>query len=209
MLKVTSFSGGLPGPDSAVLFTVLFLIAGFLGLLGFAVGEAENARIAVISDSIHGWLPYRYKTALERDLERMVEGHPIADMLPYISRENPETAKYLVSIAKKESNWGKYSPKNDSGETCYNYWGFRRQTGEVTESGYSCFKSPQEAVAVVGSRLNYLIWDLRLDTPEELAVWKCGSTCTGHSEYGVEKWIRDVGYYARKIDAARLADARE
>jgi len=205
--ETAPFSGRLPEPDSAVLFAILFLVAGFLGLLGLAVGEAENAAIARISDSIRTDAPYVRKNAMERGLERLVEGHPIADMIPYISHENPETAKFLVSIAKKESNWGKYSPKNESGETCYNYWGFRGRTEEVTRSGYSCFESPQEAVAVVGERLNYLIWDLRLDTPEELIVWKCGSTCAGHSEYGVEKWIRDVDYYARKIDSARLAEA--
>lgn len=192
---------------STLYLIILFTVSGFLGLLGFALGESANADIDVVKNSIRNELPYRYKNAMERDLERMVEGHPIAAMVPYISHEDPETAKYLVSIAKKESNWGKYSPKNEYGETCYNYWGYRGQTESVTRSGYSCFKSPKEAVAIVGKRLGYLIWDLRLDTQEELIVWKCGYSCTGHSSYGVNKWIQDVDYYARKIDAERLADA--
>lgn len=198
----------IPEEYSTLYLVILFAISGFLGLLGYALGEATNAYMeadiaSMDVQSIH------HKTPLERDLERIVDGHPISEMIPYIARQDSETAKFLVSIAKKESNWGKYSPKNELGETCYNYWGYRGQTESVTRSGYSCFKSPKEAVAVVGKRLNHLIWDLRLDTPEELVVWKCGFSCAGHSPYGVQKWIDDVGYYARKIDTARFADAGE
>ena len=86
------------------------------------------------------------------------------------------------------------------GEECYNYWGYRGQTENVTKSGYSCFESPKQAVAVVGKRLNYLIWDLRLDTPEELLVWKCGSSCASHDQGDVNRWARNVGVYSRKVE---------
>jgi hypothetical protein len=192
---------------STLFLIVLFAVSGFLGLLGYALGEGTNAHIDAQIASFDSMRFEPRKSHLEKNLEALVEGHPITDMIPYIAEEDHETAKFLVSIAKKESNWGKYSPKNELGETCYNYWGYRGQTESVTRSGYSCFESPQEAVAVVGKRLNYLIWDLRLDTPEELIVWKCGWSCAGHSTYGVEKWIQDVDLYVRKIDAGRYADA--
>lgn len=193
--------------DSALLFAVLFAVAGFLGLLTVAIGEASEEFIVAETRTIPLHPTVRYRNSMERDLNGLVSGHPIEEMLPYISKTDPETAKYLVSIAKKESNWGKYSPKDASGGTCYNYWGYRGGTENVTRSGYSCFGSPEEAIAVVGGRLEYLIGDLGLDTPEKLIVWKCGWSCAGHDGYGVAKWISDVGYYADKIDSVRVAEA--
>lgn len=195
-----------PEVCSTLFLVILFTVSGFLGFLGYALGETENVRMET-EVAFMDFKSVRARSELERNLENMVVGHPIEAMIPYIANEDPETAKFLVSIAKKESNWGKYAPKNELGESCYNYWGYRGQTESVTRSGYSCFKSPKEAVAVVGRRLNYLIWDLRLDTPEELIVWKCGFSCAGHSSYGVNKWIQDVDYYAQKIDMEQFADA--
>ena len=39
-----------------------------------------------------------------------------------------------------------------------------------------------------------------MDTPEEMVIWKCGSSCEGHSDYSVEKWISDVEMYYEKFD---------
>jgi len=108
-------------------------------------------------------------------------------------------ASYLVAIAKKESNWGKFSPKKD-GRECYNYWGYRG-TYNQTESGYSCFRSPSQAVSVVGKRIEELI-SQNIDTPREMVVWKCGSDCSVFSQSSVNEWIDDVGFYFQKISAS-------
>ena len=139
-----------------------------------------------------------YRQMSEVRISRLVDGHPIEVMVPAISRQPSQISAYLVAIAKKESNWGKRHPVLN-GRDCYNYWGYRGGEKEQTESGYTCFDSPEEAVAVVGDRLRELIIDKNLSTTRDLVVWKCGWTCDGHSSASVEKWIRDVDFYAQKL----------
>jgi hypothetical protein len=101
-----------------------------------------------------------------------------------------------LGIAKKESNWGKFSPQKD-GQTCYNYWGYLGDYNQ-TDSGYSCFDSPDQAVAVVGGRIDEFI-SQGFDTSKELAVWKCGWDEECQKTPAAKKWIVDVDYYARKF----------
>jgi len=133
----------------------------------------------------------------EMHMRKMVKGRPISKMVPYIAKKNAKTANFLVAIAKKESNWGKYSPKKGKKE-CYNYWGYRG-TYNQTSSGYSCFDSEKQAVEVVGKRIDELIRQ-GIDTPEKMVVWKCGNNCTEQFSQNEEKWIRDVGYYYEKMN---------
>jgi hypothetical protein len=137
-------------------------------------------------------------SALEMNIRKMVKGSPISRMAPYISKEDQRTAKFLVAIAKKESNWGKYSPKK-GGKECYNYWGYRGEYNQ-TSSGYSCFDSERQAVRVVGGRIKELI-DQGINTPQDMIVWKCGETCDGHDPESVRKWIADVDFYYKKINS--------
>ena len=102
----------------------------------------------------------------------------------------------LVAIAKKESNWWKYSPQKD-GKSCYNYWGYRGSYNQ-TRSGYSCFDSPKQAVDEVGGRMAELI-DQEINTPQKMVVWKCGRICSAHDPYSVNKWIQDVDLYYNKF----------
>jgi predicted RND superfamily exporter protein len=135
---------------------------------------------------------------MERKIQEMVSGHPILEMTPYIATKDREVAAYLVAIAKKESNWGKRSPQK-SGKNCYNYWGYRGNYNE-TNSGYSCFESPEQAVNVVGERIEELV-EKNIDTPQEIAVvWKCGWDCSNHKPGSVQKWIKDVNYYFKKVN---------
>ena len=140
----------------------------------------------------------RVVTPLEQKIGKLVAGYPIAQMAPYIATQNEQTAAFLVGIAKKESNWGKYSPKLN-GKNCYNYWGYRGQGKNVTPSGYTCFKNPQEAVDIVGKRISDLINFSNLNTPSKMVVWKCGWDCNQHSNESVKSWIDDVGYYYKKF----------
>jgi hypothetical protein len=126
----------------------------------------------------------------------MVVDHPIEAMVPFIVRQDPEVAAFIVAIGKKESNWGMYSPKKD-GQECYNYWGYRG-TYNQTDSGYSCFDSPRQAVAVVGGRIAELV-EQDINTPQEMVVWKCGD-CSGEAAQNADKWIADVGVYYRKLN---------
>lgn len=128
----------------------------------------------------------------------LVVSHPIEEMLPYISKCDSKTASFLIAIAKKESNWGKHAPQK-ANKDCYNYWGYRG-TYNQTDSGYSCFDSPEQAIAVVGERIRDLI-EKEIDTPEEMIIWKCGSSCAGHDPAGVRKWISDVAMYYEKLNS--------
>ena len=136
--------------------------------------------------------------ALKMNIAKLVADKPMERMLEAVSKRDPQTATYLVAIAKKESNLGKTSPKDASGNDCFNYWGFRG-TYNRTRSGYSCFDSPEQAVAVVGDRIQFLSQAENLDTPAKMSVWKCGYDCSWDNKAAVKKWIADVGYYYDKL----------
>ncbi|PID52318.1 MAG: hypothetical protein CR972_02475 [Candidatus Moraniibacteriota bacterium] len=127
-----------------------------------------------------------------------VEGYPIEKMLPYILEQDPEVAKYLIAIAKQESGWGKRVPVLN-GQDCYNYWGYRGIRKLMGTGGHTCFNSRKDAVETVGKRLNDLIYEYDRTTAERLIVWKCGSSCAGHSQSGVDRWIGVVGAYYDKL----------
>ena len=131
-------------------------------------------------------------------MEKMVAGHPIAKMLHYIAKRNPVTAAFIVSIAKKESNWGKVAPRGKNGD-CFNYWGFKDRRFPFV-AGHSCFPSAEAAVSAVGNRIDKLTANGRA-TPAELVVWKCGSACAKDGNAG--KWISDVNKYFRPIASAK------
>jgi hypothetical protein len=133
---------------------------------------------------------------LEKDIKKLVSGYPINQMAPFIAKKDGKVAAYLVAIAKKESNWGKFTPKKN-GKECYNYWGFRGSYNS-TESGYSCFDSPAQAVNMVGKRIGNLVAQ-NIDTPREMVVWKCGRSCSSHSSRDASKWVRDVDFYYKKL----------
>lgn len=138
-----------------------------------------------------------FSSELKERISRMVSGYPIEEMAQFISNEDRTTAAFLVAIAKKESNWGKFSPQKN-GKTCYNYWGYRG-TYNQTDSGYSCFASSEQAVNVVGERIGEFV-DQKIDSPKKMVVaWKCGFDCSSHSWWSVKKWEWDVGFYFNKI----------
>lgn len=138
------------------------------------------------------------KIALEKKIKNLTKGHPMEKMANYISSRDKITAAYLVAIAKKESNWGEHVPVLN-GEDCYNYWGYRGIRDRMGSGGHTCFDSPKDAVATVSKRLAYLIQENGLDTPKELAVWKCGRACRSQNQNEVNKWIDDVALYYKKV----------
>jgi hypothetical protein len=138
---------------------------------------------------------------LRQTIELMTEGYPIQAMVPAIILFDREIAALIVGIAKKESDWGKHTPKQ-GGKECFNYWGYRAPGSlGLTPDGYGCFATPEEGATVIGERLEKLA-GLRVSTePRQMVVWKCGSSCAGHSDESVRKWISDVEHYYRKIVA--------
>lgn len=181
-----------PKVAASAHFVVLFSVALCFGLLFFAVNENER-----LSAQVPELTPV--KTPFERNIEKMVSGYPIESMVSEIAKKDPVVAAYMVSIAKKESNWGKRSPKLD-GKDCYNYWGFREERDRMGTGGHTCFESRYDAVNTVSKRIKRLVYEYDRETPREMVVWKCGYSCDGHSEKSVEKWIADVGYYYRKFE---------
>lgn len=134
----------------------------------------------------------------ESEYAEFLEGYPMAAMAEPLSEEESETASFLIAIAKKESDWGNHAPQKD-GRDCFNYWGYRGGYNE-TDSGYSCFDSPEQAVSVVGGRISELI-EKDIDTPSKMIIWKCGSNCKADDPRSVAKWISDVDAYYRRIDS--------
>lgn len=137
--------------------------------------------------------------AFEHKMRTLVTGYPIEAMSTIISEQNKTTAAFLVSIAKKESNWGKRVPRAADGSDCYNYWGYRGAGSRGIAMGHGCFGSPEEAVGIVGGRLDTFVEEYKFRTPKEMVVWKCGFSCAGHSSVSVKKWIADVGYYYDQV----------
>jgi hypothetical protein len=131
-------------------------------------------------------------------IEELVKGYPIEDMLPYILEKDRIVAAFLVGIAKKESNWGKRVPVLD-GQDCFNYWGYRGIRRLMGTGGHTCFNSKKDAVDTVALRLEKLINSNKLDTPAKMVIWKCGYSCEGHSRESVRKWIADVDLYFREL----------
>ncbi len=131
-------------------------------------------------------------------IKKILASYPMAKMAPYLAERNKKVSSFLISIAKKESDWGKYSPQ-ENGRDCYNYWGYKGGY-DPTVSGYSCFDSPEQAVQVVGDRIEKLI-NQNIDTPERMVVWKCGYTCAGQNPADVQSWIGTVAYYFGKLNS--------
>ncbi|MEA2007091.1 MAG: hypothetical protein U9O20_02940 [Patescibacteria group bacterium] len=140
-------------------------------------------------------------TELREDLEPILTGTPMQQMIEPIAHQDRVVAAFLVGIAFKESKFGVYSPKNADTD-CYNYWGFKGKTSPVM-GGYSCFSTPKEAVEKVGARLEKLTKERGLNTPAQLTSWKCGSSCATHSPESVAKWISDVSIHFFKINIPR------
>lgn len=155
--------------------------------------DYESAMASMIPTPFHS-----KPSPLETEIKEMVKGYPIEEMAPYIANQDPDVAAFLVSIAKKESNWGKRVPVLN-GRDCYNYWGYRGKGEEMGTGGHTCFKTRKEAVARVSKRIDTLVNEKNLDTPSEMIVWKCGSNCSGHSPESVSKWIADVSFYFKKF----------
>lgn len=179
---------GISAPEN-FLFGLILVVA-FL----FSYSSIESAKN--VSTSFPTVNLSTEKDELSKNIRKMTKGYPIEKMAPYISKKNRKVASFLVAIAKKESNWGRFAPTMN-GKQCFNYWGYRG-TENPTDSGYSCFDSPQQAINVVGGRIKNLIAQ-KVDTPKEMVIWKCGSVTCAHRDRGAAKWIWDVGLYYNKI----------
>jgi hypothetical protein len=193
-----SFLDSLPNASKARVSGDIFYGA-FLGLslllTGLFLGSSRNVQAVEIPQETISPTQFR----LERDVHKMVKGYPIDAMLPYISTQDRNTAAFIVGIAKKESNWGKRVPRTETGEDCYNYWGFRGEGSRGMAMGHGCFGSKKEAVRVISKRIDTLIHEYDRTTAEEMVVWKCGYSCVGHSDESVEGWISDVSYYVNQV----------
>ncbi len=157
-----------------------------------------NSEFSRIFSKVHQFLEpeKEINLELERKVRELTKGYPIEEMAPEIAKQDDEVAAFLVAIAKKESNWGKRTPKY-KGKECYNYWGFRRKRVIMGSGGHTCFDSPEEAVRTVADRIEDLVAK-GIDTPREMVLWKCGQ-CNGPASVGAGKWIADVGLYYRKM----------
>jgi len=142
---------------------------------------------------------------LEIEINKIVDGSPMKKMTPLIAQLDNRVAAFMVAIAKKESNLGRRVPVLN-GEDCFNYWGYRGIRDRMGSGGHTCFDSPKDAVETVSKRISELV-KADIDTPQEMVIWKCGSSCAGHSDYSVEKWINDVELYYDKFEETQNPNA--
>lgn len=145
---------------------------------------------ALVSGTMTGKKEIREKVVALANAE-----YPIVDMAESIAHYDEQIAGLIVGIAKKESDWGKHTPKL-RGEECFNYWGYRGPGNRgMTEDGYGCFEKPSDAVETIGNRLVELSLLRQTTEPANMVIWKCGSSCAAHSPESVRKWISDVNIY--------------
>jgi len=135
----------------------------------------------------------------EAELLEIVAGYPIESMVSTIALYDRDIAGLIVGIAKKESNWGKRVPRTESGEDCFNYWGYKGAGARGVAMGHGCFGTSEEAVQAIGKRLQELVALRKTSEPKNMTIWKCGSSCATHSPESVRKWIADVDIYFRAI----------
>jgi len=128
-----------------------------------------------------------------------VKGRPMEDMAPYIAKQPRIVAAFIVGISMKESKFGVYAPHDANGNDCHNYWGYRGPEN-TTASGYSCFATPEDAIQVIGRKINKLVAG-GISNPAEMISWKCGSTCSWDDPANVRSWIADVGINFYKLNA--------
>ena len=121
---------------------------------------------------------------------------PIKEMVPFISKRDEKVAAFLVGIAKKESSLGEHSPLKD-GHTCYNYWGYKGSAGNGSVLGYACFASAEEAIEIVGNRIEVLIGKNHSTPAKMVNTWKCGMDCS--KDPGAPGWVATVAMYFEKI----------
>ncbi len=160
----------------------------------FVVGESAPA--SGVSSPVG---PTGERALFEAELRTMVTGYPIEAMVPTIAEYDREIAGLIIGIGKKESNWGKRVPHTDTGEDCFNYWGYKGAGARGVAMGHGCFGEPAEAVRAIGNRLQELVALRKTSEPANMTIWKCGSSCATHSPESVRKWIADVDLYYREI----------
>ena len=118
---------------------------------------------------------------LKEDIAQELKGTRMESMIDTIASYDRTTAALLVGVAKSESGYThNYS---------YNFWGYA--------GGYYPFASPEQAVEVVGNKLEQYKCK-GLDTPQKLVTtWKCGRSCASHSPESVKRWIANASgpYY--------------
>jgi hypothetical protein len=138
---------------------------------------------------------------LEDEIRGMVRGYPIEEMVPEIAKRDRVVAAFIVGIARKESGWGVHVPVLN-GQDCYNYWGYRGIRDRMGTGGHTCFNDPKDAVDTVAKRIEFLVSNKKLNTPQKMVIWKCGSNCsvTG-GQAAANKWISDVGIYFDKLNS--------
>lgn len=177
----------------SVILAIIFLES-FILIPRFFQHKVAQAEVLGVSVT-----PQPKKNAnLEKEIDKMVKGYPIEDMVPYIASKDKQVAAFLVAIAKKESAWGKRRPVLN-GENCYNYWGFRLKSESMGSGGHTCFDNPKQAVDTVAARIEELVTDYDRDTASKMIVWKCGLSCASHDPDSVKKWISDVDYYYKQV----------
>jgi hypothetical protein len=160
--------------------------------------EGEKRKIYSINGALNFEKPEKIgKEDVKNQIYQLVGNAPIGEMIPSVLKLDSRVGAFIIGIAKKESDWGRHAP-TQAGRTCYNYWGYKGTGSRGVSMGYACFGSPEEAVEIVGKRIENLI-SKNINEPRKMLVWKCGSSCAGHDPGGVQKWVSDVSLYFGKV----------
>ncbi len=144
------------------------------------------------------------KDELEEEIRSIVKDTPMEKMAPYIAQKDRQVAAFIVGIGMKESRFGIHAPVDEYGNDCMNYWGYtmrteRKGTGGNGHPFHSCFNSAEEAVDIVGGRIERLI-AADINTPQEMVLWKCGSDKACQNAPSAKKWVSDISIYYNKLN---------
>lgn len=167
-----------------------------------AISEGENSDKGVKIPGLRITTDSKDETNLKfaEKLYEIVGEAPIKEMIPFISERDERVAAFLVGIAKKESSFGFASPSKE-GKTCYNYWGYKGSAGRGTGMGYACFASAEEAIQIVGDRIEVLVGKERNTPARMVDTWKCGRSCA--SDPGAPGWVSTVALYFNQIVSSK------
>ena len=136
--------------------------------------SGDTPKTAVTEEPVQqSTIPVVVDLDLREDVAKELTGTRMEAMIDPISSYDRKTAALLVGVAKSESGYThNYS---------YNFWGYA--------GGYYPFSTPEQAVHVVGNKLDEYKTK-GLDTPQKLVTtWKCGRSCASHSPESVRRWI--------------------
>lgn len=162
-----------------------------------AIGRAYSIRVGRF------WKMRRLCEVMSQTLLREKFGHWCPDIRSrrwrLLSRRMTGRSRDLSSVSRRRSPIGGIMSRHSVDRIASTTGGYKGGGSRGTAMGYACFGSPEEAVKAIGDRIVRLVASNKSSGPEDMLVWKCGSSCAGHSAESVRSWVASVRMYYDRI----------